>query len=137
MKQKKNITALIVCIVLFIGATLFTLFFDGALSGMPDSGSPVVLSEILPSNRTYPAPNGKFLDFIEIHNTTGAPIDISGYMLGDQPDTIGFTFPNGTVLPAHSYIVCWCDKESETSSYGKFGIHLLSHAVSSIVSSAA
>jgi len=121
-QKKKNITALIVCIVLFIGAVAFTLVFDGALSGTPDSGSPVVLSEILPSNRTYPAPNGKFLDFIEIHNTTDSPIDISGYMLGDQPDTIGYTFPNGTVLPAHSYIVCWCDKESETSSYGKFGI---------------
>ena len=122
VNRKKTLLALAACIVLFAGAVLFALVFDGSIGSAAGNASPVVLSEILASNRTYPAPNGQFLDYIEVHNTTDSPIDISGYMLGDQPDTVGYTFPNGTVLPAHSYIVCWCDKESESGSYAKFGI---------------
>ncbi len=122
MNRKKSILALVVCIVLFAGAVAFAFVFDGSVTGNDLSSSPIILSEVLASNRTYPAPNGQFLDYIELHNTTGAPIDISGYMLGDQPDSVGYTFRNGTVIPAHSYIVCWCDKESDTGTYAKFGI---------------
>ena len=96
------------------------MFSPDSLDG--ESGSPIVFSEILASNRTYPAPNGQFLDFVEVHNTSSSPIDISGYMLGDQLDSVGYTFPKGTVLNAHSYIVVWCDKEAESSGYAKFGI---------------
>ena len=122
MNRKKTLLALIACIVLFAGAVLFSLVFNGNTGNTAGNSSPVVLSEILASNRTYPAPSGKFLDYIEIHNTTDSPVDISGYMLGDQADTVGYTFPNGTILPARSYIVCWCDKESESERYAKFGI---------------
>ena len=122
MNRKKSFLALVACIVLFAGALALTLIFDDSATGGQHASSPVVISEVLPGNRTYPAPNGQFLDYIEVHNTTGSPIDISGYMLGDQPDTVGYTFPNGTVLQADSYIVCWCDKESETGLYAKFGI---------------
>ena len=121
MNQKKKVLALLACIVLFGGAVFFTLVFNGNASGNA-STSPIVLSEILASNRTCPAPNGQFLDYIEVHNTTSSPIDISGYMLGDQTDSVGYTFPNGTVLSPNGYIVCWCNKESESSSYAKFGI---------------
>ena len=122
MNRKKSFMALLACIVLFIGAVAFALMFNGTAGGNQGNTSPIVLSEVLASNRTYPAPNGKFLDYIEVHNTADYPVDISGYMLGDQPDTVGYTFPNGTVLPAHGYIVCWCDKESESDRYAKFGI---------------
>lgn len=123
MNRKKLIPALLVCIVLFAGAVAFSLVFSPGNAADPESSSnPIVISEILPSNRTYPAPNGQFLDYIEVTNTTDSPIDISGYMLGDQPDSVGYTFPKGTVLQPGSYIVCWCDKESDSSSYGKFGI---------------
>lgn len=120
MKRKK-IPALAACIVLFAAALLLALVFSGTGTG-DDHANPIELSEILASNRTYPAPNGQFLDYIEVRNTTGSPIDISGYTIGDQPDSVGFTFPNGTVLQAHSYIVCWCDKESDSARYAKFGI---------------
>ena len=121
MKRKKTIIALLASIVLFAGAVVFALVFSPGI-GDANSSSPIVISEILASNRTYPAPNDQFLDFIEVHNTSDMPIDISGYMLGDQPDTVGYTFPKGTVLNAHSYIVCWCMKDSETSAYANFGI---------------
>lgn len=114
--------ALLACIVLFAGAVLFSMVFSPAYSGDSQGASPIQLSEIMASNRTYPTDDGQFLDFIEIRNTTSSPIDISGYMLADQPDAVGYTFPRGTVLNAHSYIVCWCNKESESSAYANFGI---------------
>ena len=85
MNRKKSTMALVACIVLFVGALAFTLLFEGVSSGGNQGSAPIELSEILPSNRTYPAPNGEFLDYIELHNTTDSPIDISGYMIGDNP----------------------------------------------------
>ena len=122
MKRVKTLLALLACIVLFTGAVLFSLVFSPSASGDPQSATPIQLSEILASNRTYPTSDGRFLDFIEIRNNSSSPIDISGYMLGDQPDAVGYTFPRGTILNAHSYIVCWCDKESESAAYASFGI---------------
>lgn len=122
MNRKKLILALLVCIVLFTGALVLTHFYSGNVANTTNNLNPVVISEVLASNRTYPAPNGKLLDFIEIYNTTNSPLDISGYMLSDREDSIGYTFPNGTILPAKGYAVCWCDKESDSDRYGNFGI---------------
>ena len=113
---------MLACIVLFAGAVFFALTFNGQGDGSNLSSQPVILSEILAGNRTYIAPNGQHLDFVEIRNTTDSPVDISGYMISDRPDFIGYTFPKGTVIQAHSYLVCWCDKESDSDRYGKFGI---------------
>ena len=122
MKRKRPLLALLACIVLFAGAVVFSLFFSPSSLGDSENATPIVLNEIMPSNRTYPTSDGRFLDYIELHNTSDSPIDISGYMLGDRPDSVGYTFPKGTVLNAHSYIVCWCDKESDSASFVKFGI---------------
>lgn len=122
MKRTKTFLALLACIVLFAGAVFFSMVFSPDSLGDSENANPIVISEILASNRTYPAPNGQFLDFIEVANTSSSPIDISGYMLGDQPDAVGYTFPKGTVLNAHSYTVVWCMKDSESSSFASFGI---------------
>ena len=121
MKRLKLILALLACIVLFAGAVGFSLAFSQEDSAA-EYTNPIILSEILSSNITYPATNGKFLDFIEIHNTTDSPLDVSGYMISDDGESIGYTFPNGTIIQAHGYIVCWCDKESESDNYAAFGI---------------
>ena len=122
MNRKKQILALIACIVLLAGAIFVSVFFTRKTGDDFMDSNPVILSEVLASNRTYPTPGGQFLDYIEIQNTTDSPIDISGYMIGDQPDMVGYTFPNGTILQAHSYILCWCDKQTESDSYARFGI---------------
>ncbi|MBQ7801585.1 MAG: lamin tail domain-containing protein [Oscillospiraceae bacterium] len=122
MKRTKSILALLACIVLFAGAVLFSLYFSREDGTDSENTNPIILSEILASNLTYPAPNGAYLDFVEVRNTSDSPIDISGYMLSDDGESIGYTFPNGTVIQAHGYIVCWCDKESESEKYATFGI---------------
>ena len=70
--------ALVACIVLFAGAFLISLLFGAAAGSGTEGSSSIQLSEILASNRTYPAPNGEFLDYNELHNTTDSPIDITG-----------------------------------------------------------
>ncbi len=124
MEKKKIRIALILCALLFVAAVIGSQLF---LRQSPDTweqegSSAVVLSEILPSNRTYPAPDGRLLDFVEVRNLSGNAVDISGYMLSDDLASIGYTFPDGTILPAHGYAVCWCDKDSESEKYAAFGI---------------
>lgn len=122
VKRTKSILALLACIVLFAGAVLFSLYFSSEDENSGENTNPIILSEILASNLTYPAPNGQYLDFVEVRNISDSPMDISGYLLSDDGESIGYTFPNGTIIPAHGYIVCWCDKESESDRYASFGI---------------
>ncbi len=124
MEQKNTKTAFIACVILFIAALVLSLVFSGQdstdLHGT--GGGQVVLSEILPSNRTCPSPEGTYLDYIEVYNGTASAVDISGYMLSDAPDSIGYTFPQGTVLPSGGRTVVWCDKNDNTGKKAAFGI---------------
>lgn len=124
MEQKKQRTAALVCLALFIAVCLMSAVFsqDKSSEWTDSAGSQIVISEILPSNRTSVGPDGQFLDFIEVHNLSGATVDISGYMLSDDLSSIGYTFPEDTVLPPHGYAVCWCDPDSDDERYANFGI---------------
>ena len=124
MEQKKQVTALILCLALFIAGCLLSSLFSKNDSVEWETGenSQIVISEILPSNRTYPTPDGQFLDFIEVHNLSGHPVDISGYMLSDDLSSIGYTFPAETILPAYGHAVCWCAPNSNDDRYASFGI---------------
>ena len=122
MNRKKSFLALLLCVILFAGAIMGAMYFTQGSEGDEDTANPIVMSEILASNRTYPNASGQYLDYVEIHNTTDSAIDISGYMLADNSDSIGYTFPNGTILHGHSYIVCWCNKDSDSENYASFGI---------------
>lgn len=121
--MKKTRTAFFLCAALFAAALLLTAVFshyDRAGDAGDISGN-VALSEILASNRTYPDKDGRLLDYVELRNLTGSPIDISGYKLSDDGVSIGYTFPADTILPADGYIVCWCDKDGSDGCAG-FGI---------------
>lgn len=123
MERKTLMGALIICVVLFIAAAVISGVVAQDETAVQGTGSGhVVLNEILASNRTYPAPNGLYLDFIEVRNLSGTPTDISGYMLSDDMDSIGYTFPSGTVLEPYGYALCWCYKEAESSDFASFGI---------------
>lgn len=121
--NRLKIVALVCAVLLLLGwfgATALTR--DESQQWEHQEGGSIILSEILPANRTCPAPDGRLLDFIEIHNLSGSPVDISGYMLGDDLSAIGYTFPEGSVISGYGYLVCWCDKDSESDRYAKFGI---------------
>lgn len=68
---------------------------------LPPAGS-VVISEVL-ANTT--AATG---DWIELHNTTASPIDISGWWLSDDETSLEqakYQIPAGTILAAGGYLV--------------------------------
>jgi hypothetical protein len=79
--------------------------------GSPGTGDPsgparppVVINEVLASGDTNLTPG--LLDFIEIHNPTGSPADISGWFLTDDLDTpIKYVIPNPTVIQPGQFVV--------------------------------
>ncbi len=124
MNRKNKFLALALCLALFCVALVLSFFLsrDDVGDFQGDGSGHIVLSEILASNRTYPNDSGEYLDYIEVRNLTATPTDISGYMLSDALDAIGYTFPKGTVLPAYGYIAVWCDKNCDNGRYAAFGV---------------
>lgn len=80
-----------------------------------NSSSPVVINEIMASNSTTASDeNGDFDDWIELYNTSGAAVDLSGYFLSDNPANLTkWTFPAGTSIAANGYLIVWADEEQE------------------------
>ena len=75
--------------------------FDGSPSevGSTEDNS-IIVNEVL-AHTDLP-----LVDSIELHNTTGSAVDISGWFLSDSNDDyFKFAIPNGTILPAGGYIV--------------------------------
>ncbi|MFM1769209.1 MAG: hypothetical protein RJA22_1738 [Verrucomicrobiota bacterium] len=80
---------------------------SGSLAGTPgaDNGAavtfpPVVINEVL-SHSDVPPPT----DTIELHNLSGSPANIGGWLLTDDRNTPRkFRIPNGTTIPANGYL---------------------------------
>ncbi|MBR0081981.1 MAG: lamin tail domain-containing protein [Clostridia bacterium] len=70
--------------------------------------SPVVISEILVSNRqAVRDPMGTYSDYVELLNTSSAAVNLTGYGLSDS-ETGAWIFPDGTILQPGQYYVVWC-----------------------------
>lgn len=73
--------------------------------GLDDSGivpnpGDIVINEVMAHTDTYPN------DWIELHNTTTSPIDISGWFLSDSETNIAkYEFGTGTIIDANGYLV--------------------------------
>ncbi|MCK4997924.1 MAG: lamin tail domain-containing protein, partial [Anaerohalosphaera sp.] len=69
---------------------------------IPEDGA-VIINEILAHSDVYPN------DWIELHNTTGQPINIGGWFLSDSDKDAAslkkFEVPLGTIIQENSYIV--------------------------------
>lgn len=68
---------------------------------------PVRINEVVTHNVTgLVDEDGSHEDWVELHNTTGEPVDLSGWHLTDERTVPGlWTFPAGTALPAGGYLV--------------------------------
>ena len=83
---------------------------DGGSPGYDDTGElpelgAVVINELLANPATGDS------DWIELHNTTGQAIDLSGWFLSDDPDDlVKYEIAAGTVLPAGGYVVFRADE---------------------------
>lgn len=94
----------------------FTLILIAAFT-IPMASAQVVVNEFSAANLNQYTDNyGKYEDWIELHNTAGATMDISGWFLSDnENNTDKYQFPAGTTIPPGGYLVVWCDGRDEVS----------------------
>lgn len=82
----------------------------------------VVINEFMASNAENGGiadPSGNYADWIEIYNNTDEVVDLGGYFLSDNPDSLTkWKFDLGTFLDPDDYLIVWADKDLEEE-----GIH--------------
>ncbi|MDL2218519.1 lamin tail domain-containing protein [Christensenellaceae bacterium OttesenSCG-928-M15] len=68
------------------------------------------INEFMASNATTLAgPHNEYPDWIELYNTTGEDVDISGCGLSDSLDSpMKWMFPAGTIIKAHDVLLVYC-----------------------------
>ena len=86
--------------------------------------TPIRINEVSGSNNSFIDEYGKKGDWLELYNTTDAEIDVEGMYLTDNLDkptkyqiTKGNTKAQ-TKIPAHGYLVIWCDNKRATTDNG-------------------
>lgn len=97
--------------------------------GTPNSAAPppqVEISEVMAENVAAVSNGGVFSDYVELHNTTGAPVDISGWSL--ISDTFSFTFPAGASIAANGFAVVWSDNVTAAPGFHTGGSSTLNRA---------
>ncbi len=102
----------------------FVKLSDGDLAAQ--GITPVRINEVSADDGIYVNDYFKRKDWVELYNTTNKDIDVEGMYLSDNPDKpkkyqITGTSASATgtavstTIPAHGYLVVWCDKESSLS----------------------
>lgn len=94
-----------------------TAWFASPTPGSPNSGISAVTTEALWDacytgvmiNEVCAVSGNDDTDWVELFNTTDAPISLSGYRLTESPETEGFRFGD-LVIPAGGYYTLRCDK---------------------------
>jgi len=73
----------------------------------------IVINELMAQNDAAVADSaGDYDDWLELYNTSGTAVDLSGWTLSDDIDELDkYIFPNGTSLDADSYLVIWADED--------------------------
>lgn len=81
--------------------------------------SAIVINEVAADNPSAVPNAGTFPDWVELRNTTAAPVNLEGWSLSDDGNARKFVFPAGTSIPANGYLVIWCDATTNMTP----GIH--------------
>ncbi|MCW5898721.1 MAG: CotH kinase family protein [Flavobacteriales bacterium] len=70
----------------------------------------VVINEVTSANWTLIQDNfGEYRDWVELFNTTAAPVDLGGWYLSDsQNNNMKWQFPAGATIAANGYLIVWC-----------------------------
>ncbi|HEX2746743.1 MAG TPA: lamin tail domain-containing protein, partial [Verrucomicrobiales bacterium] len=74
----------------------------------------VVISEFMADNtHTLADENGSYEDWIELHNTTAAAVNLEGWALTDTAATPDkWTFPAGVTLSPNGYLIVWASNKN-------------------------
>lgn len=75
---------------------------------------------VLRNRTTLYDEEGDYGDWVELYNTSDTAIDLAGWSLtDDETNTARWQFPENTVLPAHSFLVVFCDKKDKVTATGE------------------
>ena len=83
--------------------------------------TPVRINEVSADDGIYVNDYFKRKDWVELYNTTDQPVNVEGMYLSDKPEDpkkYQISKDNSqasTTIPAHGYLIVWCDKESPLS----------------------
>jgi len=79
------------------------------LSASAEETNGVYINEFMPSNAsTLVGPDGAYCDWMELYNTTGAEVDLSGFGVSDSPtQPLKYTLPQGTKIPANGVLLIY------------------------------
>lgn len=82
---------------------------------------PLAITEAMSSNSAYAAPDGDCYDWVEVQNTSDAPIDLSAYTLTDKrSEPLRYSFPQITLEPGEFYVVYCSDDASLGEDHAAF-----------------
>ena len=81
----------------------------------------VVINELMAANtQSITDPQGDYEDWLELHNITDAPVNLTGMYLTDKVDNLKkWVFPEGTTIPARGYLIVWLDEDGKATE----GLH--------------
>ena len=92
---------------------------------LQQSHAQIQINELLAVNSTiaYDPDFGEFSDFLELLNTSGAPVDLAGYTLTDDPgETDKWALPALTLAPGE-FLLVWTDGQDKHPGDTAFVAH--------------
>ena len=94
--------------------------FLATLTAAADESIGVYINEFMASNAsTIVGPDGSYCDWIELYNTTGSEIDLSGCGISDNTSQpLKYTLPEGTKIPGYGVLVIYCTGRETPSGNG-------------------
>lgn len=82
----------------------------------PMASAQVLVNEVSASNWDLYADNfGEYEDWIELYNTSPAPVDLGGWYISDsQNNNTKFQFPAGASIPGNGHLVVFCSGRNQS-----------------------
>lgn len=87
--------------------------------------SQVRFSEFSAADAGYLVEHRIFCDWVELHNNSSQPVDLSGYILSDNPGNDKYVFPENTVIAAGGYLTVYCTDQVSDPKVAPFGLSRL------------
>ncbi|MEW6157565.1 MAG: lamin tail domain-containing protein [Verrucomicrobiota bacterium] len=82
----------------------------GRESDWPAVQSMVRIHEFMAANTSIRAPDGQFLDWIELHNSGSEMVSLAGWSLSDDSNARKLVFPPETAIGPGQHLVVWSDR---------------------------
>ncbi len=84
--------------------------------------SSVRITEISAADNGYAPEAGLLCDWVELHNTGDAPVELAGYTLSDNTGNDKYVFLENTTIEAGAYLTVWCSSADGAAGVAPFSI---------------